>query len=161
MSASLKITRTDTGAEWYIFEKDIEVVRANGSGSVINMFGLPNIEADETPAAIQTALGGQLIPATEAGATVYIGRANLYRVVDDGSDDAVFVFTNERSIETTTIFSTLGTILQATIVYAGSGTPEAAVTASPGSLYVDTDGGASVTLYVKESGTAATGWVAK
>ena len=44
----------------------------------------------------------------------------------------------------------------------GTGTPEAAVTASPGQLYIDLDGGANVTLYVKETGTATdTGWAAK
>jgi hypothetical protein len=43
----------------------------------------------------------------------------------------------------------------------GSGTPEGSVTASVGSLYTRTDGGASTTLYVKESGTGNTGWVAK
>lgn len=43
----------------------------------------------------------------------------------------------------------------------GSGTPEGSVTGSPGDLYSDTDGGAGVTLYVKESGTGNTGWVAK
>lgn len=43
----------------------------------------------------------------------------------------------------------------------GAGTPEGAVTAAVGSLYTRTDGGASTTLYVKESGTGNTGWVAK
>jgi hypothetical protein len=43
----------------------------------------------------------------------------------------------------------------------GSGTPEGAVTAPVGSLYTRTDGGAGTTLYVKESGTGNTGWVAK
>jgi hypothetical protein len=43
----------------------------------------------------------------------------------------------------------------------GSGTPEGVVTAPIGSLYTRTDGGASTTLYVKESGTGNTGWVAK
>ena len=43
----------------------------------------------------------------------------------------------------------------------GSGTPESAVTAPVGSLFVRTDGGASTTLYVKESGTGNTGWIAK
>ena len=44
---------------------------------------------------------------------------------------------------------------------AGSGSPEGVVTASPGSLYTDNVGGAGTTLYVKESGTGNTGWVAK
>ena len=43
----------------------------------------------------------------------------------------------------------------------GTGTPEGAVTASVGSLFSRTDGGASTTLYVKESGSGNTGWVAK
>jgi hypothetical protein len=44
---------------------------------------------------------------------------------------------------------------------AGSGSPEGAVTAPVGSLYSRTDGGASTTFYVKESGTGNTGWVGK
>lgn len=43
----------------------------------------------------------------------------------------------------------------------GAGTPEGAVTAPVGSLYTRTDGGANTTLYVKETGTGNTGWVAK
>lgn len=43
----------------------------------------------------------------------------------------------------------------------GSGTPEGVVTAPVGSLYTRTDGGATTTLYVKESGAGNTGWVAK
>lgn len=43
----------------------------------------------------------------------------------------------------------------------GSGTPEGAVTAPVGSLFTRTDGGASTTLYVKQSGTGNTGWIAK
>jgi hypothetical protein len=43
----------------------------------------------------------------------------------------------------------------------GSGSPEGVKTAPIGSLYTRTDGGAGTTLYVKESGTGTTGWVAK
>jgi hypothetical protein len=43
----------------------------------------------------------------------------------------------------------------------GSGTPEGNVTAGVGSLWSRTNGGASTTLYVKESGTGNTGWTAK
>ena len=43
----------------------------------------------------------------------------------------------------------------------GTGTPEGAVTAPVGSLFSRTDGGASTTLYVKESGAGNTGWIAK
>jgi Tfp pilus assembly major pilin PilA len=43
----------------------------------------------------------------------------------------------------------------------GTGTPEGAITASVGSTFRRTDGGASTTFYVKESGTGNTGWIAK
>ena len=43
----------------------------------------------------------------------------------------------------------------------GAGSPETVVPAPVGSLYTRTDGGANTTLYVKESGTGNTGWIAK
>lgn len=43
----------------------------------------------------------------------------------------------------------------------GGGSPEGSVAASVGSMYLRTDGGASTTLYVKQSGTGNTGWVGK
>lgn len=46
-------------------------------------------------------------------------------------------------------------------ILAGAGTPEAAITAPIGSLYLRTDGGAGTSHYVKESGAGNTGWVAK
>lgn len=52
-------------------------------------------------------------------------------------------------------------IIQPAIIFNGTGSPEGVVTASIGALYTRTDGGAGTTLYVKESGTGNTGWVAK
>lgn len=43
----------------------------------------------------------------------------------------------------------------------GTGSPEAVYTANAGSIFQRTDGGAGTTLYVKESGSGNTGWVAK
>lgn len=43
----------------------------------------------------------------------------------------------------------------------GTGSPEGVVTASVGSFYSRTDGGAGTSWYVKESGSGNTGWVAK
>lgn len=43
----------------------------------------------------------------------------------------------------------------------GTGSPESAVTAPVGSIFTRTDGGANTTLYVKESGSSNTGWIAK
>lgn len=43
----------------------------------------------------------------------------------------------------------------------GAGSPEGVVTANPGSMYSNENGGAGTTLYVKESGSGNTGWVGK
>lgn len=43
----------------------------------------------------------------------------------------------------------------------GTGSPEGAFAAPVGSVWLRVDGGANTTLYVKESGTGNTGWVAK
>lgn len=52
---------------------------------------------------------------------------------------------------------TLGSVIIAT----GSGSPESVVTASPGSMYLNSNGGSGTSLYIKESGTGNTGWVGK
>jgi hypothetical protein len=46
-------------------------------------------------------------------------------------------------------------------IIVGAGSPAGVVGANIGSLYLRTDGGASTTLYVKESGTGTSGWAAK
>lgn len=43
----------------------------------------------------------------------------------------------------------------------GPGTPEGVITAPVASVHLRTDGGASTTIYVKESGVGNTGWTAK
>lgn len=45
-------------------------------------------------------------------------------------------------------------------VYRGYGTPESVVSAGMGSIYQRLNGGSGTTLYMKQSGTGATGWVA-
>ncbi len=42
----------------------------------------------------------------------------------------------------------------------GTGSPEAAVTAPVGSIYLRTDGGVGTTVYIKETGSSNTGWTA-
>lgn len=46
-------------------------------------------------------------------------------------------------------------------IFKGYGSPESVITASVGSLYLRLDGGATTTLYVKTSGSGATGWTGK
>lgn len=51
--------------------------------------------------------------------------------------------------------------LGGTKIVTGTGSPQGVVTAPIGSLYLRKDGGAGTTLYIKESGTGNTGWIAK
>jgi hypothetical protein len=44
--------------------------------------------------------------------------------------------------------------------FSGSGTPEASITAAVGSVYRRTNGSTGTTLYIKETGSGNTGWVA-
>lgn len=46
-------------------------------------------------------------------------------------------------------------------IFHGTGSPEGVISASIGSTYHRTDGGAGTSYYIKESGTGNTGWVAK
>lgn len=62
---------------------------------------------------------------------------------------------------TTSLSRFLYSVLASVGFHAGSGSPENAVIAQVGSIYLRTDGGVNTTLYVKESGTGNTGWVAK
>ncbi len=54
-----------------------------------------------------------------------------------------------------------GIVLGTVKVLSGANTPEGAVTASIGSLFLRTNGSASTTLYIKTAGVGNTGWTAK
>lgn len=47
------------------------------------------------------------------------------------------------------------------LITSGIGSPENAVIAPIGSIYLRVDGGAGTSLYVKESGAGDTGWIGK
>ncbi len=61
---------------------------------------------------------------------------------------------------TTNLSTFLYDVLPTVGFFAGSGSPENAIAAPKGSVYFRTDGDANSTLYVKSSGTGATGWSA-
>ena len=55
-----------------------------------------------------------------------------------------------------------GTAAPTAQILSSTGSPNGAIIASPGSLYLNTSGGAGTTLYIKESGVGTnTGWVGK
>jgi hypothetical protein len=110
--------------------------------------------------------------------------ASTPQILKDGGDNATLLGLSQDEIEFAGILSakvSTGVVLDATVpltadeliadkltyktdtdvaIHFVTGTPEGAVTASPGSLALRTDGGAGTSAYIKESGTSNTGWVA-
>lgn len=68
-------------------------------------------------------------------------------------------YTPAGSIAATTVPTAIDAL--AAKIRFGTGTPEGAVTAAVGTLFLRTDGSTSTTLYIKETGAGNTGWVAK
>jgi len=54
-----------------------------------------------------------------------------------------------------------GLTLGAVYILVGTGSPENVVTGTVGSIFLRSDGGAGISMYVKESGEGNTGWVGK
>lgn len=76
------------------------------------------------------------------------------------ADDSGWADITARSVGSVTGIIYLNTSANVFIIR-GTGSPEGAQAASVGSIYLRTDGGDKTTLYVKESGTGNTGWIAK
>jgi hypothetical protein len=90
---------------------------------------------------------------TGRGIDVRVDRVRPVVTNDVSLGDNALLFTNA--------YLTGGLFINTVRWTTGAGSPEGVLTAPVGSLYTRTDGGASTTLYVKESGTGNTGWVAK
>ena len=69
--------------------------------------------------------------------------------------------TTTSHLELTDIGTTTHAQIDNQIPLVGTGSPEGVVTANPGRIYTDSNGGVGTTLYVKETGTGNTGWAAK
>ena len=66
------------------------------------------------------------------------------------------------AVSAATVTATNGFTNKSSVTWiAEANSPEGVLTAVVGSLYSRTNGGAVTSLYVKESGTGNTGWVAK
>jgi hypothetical protein len=93
----------------------------------------------------------------EGAVTAPVG--SVYQRSNGGAGTSIYV--KETGAGNTGWVAYVSATAVAALVQTGAGTPEAAVTAPVGTLFLRTNGGASTTLYVKESGAGNTGWVAK
>jgi hypothetical protein len=87
---------------------------------------------------------------------VAAGIGSLWSRTDGGAGTALYV---KESGTSSTGWSALAA--PQSWLLRGADSPEGAVTASIGSLFLRTNGGAGTTLYIKESGAGNTGWAAK
>jgi hypothetical protein len=110
-----------------------------------------------------TVLGGQIISNTGAG---FLTEATC----DDCNVDSVYFNGNGAAIDdagTNTRFGMLNRglatpyLLSSIRILAGTGSPETVYAAPVGSIFHRTNGGANTSVYIKESGTGNTGWIAK
>lgn len=91
---------------------------------------------------------------TTNNALVFLNAADLYMYSDNGS-------TVKWAIDGATGIITFGVPnTSVPSIRTGTGTPESAVSAQVGSLFLRSDGSADTAVYRKESGTGNTGWVA-
>lgn len=80
--------------------------------------------------------------------------------ISDASQNNLFVGNTNSNVQTGMYsISNATTGCHSESRLSGSGSPAGVVSAQPGVLYVETGGGAGITLWVKETGTAASGWV--
>ena len=91
-----------------------------------------------------------------AGRGAAAGRPTVFAQTPDVGDPRT-----QRAVD---VLSQAVTDLQARAlppILTGTGSPENALAAPVGTLYIRSDGGANTTLYVKESGSDKSGWIAK
>lgn len=110
-------------------------------------------------------------PGNAGSGFIVAGNASFWYF--DGTNWRVHIIWNGSSPTSLSVSGTLSTtgvitsggpivINNAQKISSGVGGPNTAVTGSPGDLYLNTSGGASTTLWVKESGVGTnTGWVGK
>jgi len=79
----------------------------------------------------------------------------------EGADVELY-YNNLKCIETTVVNDKRGIAMNSgAVIVSGNGSPNSVVSAPVGSIFLRADGGTSTSMYVKESGTGNTGWVAK
>lgn len=82
---------------------------------------------------------------TSTNIRIAAGGGNPFRFIRNTSTHTRFSMTDSNSVQ----------------IVAGTGDPNGTFSAGVGSLFLRSNGGAGTTLYVKESGSGTTGWVAK
>lgn len=143
--------------EWdRVFEQLNQVIRLNETGVEITADNLPPQDASYVTLSNNASLTND---------RVLTGATGEVTVTDYGAGDRAVIGLPDTVAEgsyTNVTVDAKGRVTAGTlIIYQGSGNPEGAVVAPIGSLYLNLLGGATTTLYVKTSGSGASGWTVK
>lgn len=141
-------TQDDTSSLWAQFIRGLQLYLTPAGAVAID--------------AIRSA-GNVVAKMTSSGASIYFGKSSA----------TAFAAGPDPNLATLPFFTADGTEFRAAtgqirmgsvsgpVIKVGTGSPEGTFAAPVGSWYIRTDGGPGTTLYVKETGTGNTGWVAK
>jgi len=157
---ALKVNNSGTGIGVYISQ--------TGAGKAFQIDANAAANAGVFTALIQGYdYGPSMSTAVDGGVTLTLSKngtagGTVQQIVNKGTGDSIQV--RDASAQKFTV-SAVGSITVlngiSVNVIAGTGSPEGVRSAPVGSLYLRSDGGAATSLYVKETGTGNTGWVAK
>lgn len=121
------------------------------AGATVSIYTVSGGEPTETLATLYAAISGSTELANPQTLDAY-GKLAQPVYIDEPVIATVTGFGNAPSHNTG--------VIAPVPVLTGSGSPEGAVTATVGTIYLRTNGGTDTTLYVKESGSSNTGWAA-
>jgi hypothetical protein len=135
------------------------IVATNDVASAVNAVTISNAATGSSPRispfGSDTDVGLSLNPkgAADVAITVATGQKSMLSAA--GPDASHDLYLNPKSGGVRN-----GSTTSSPAWFQGSGTPEGSVTAPIGSYYSNTSGSLNTSLYIKESGTGNTGWVA-
>lgn len=156
---------------------NLPLYRATDSWTVGGSLGIESADADGTNSSFgstvaQIRLANDLQNPTDGISARVDTAGRRVNITNQAGQGLLSFMTNTQQVETSTLYAT--SVLAAPVVrvgkpfslslpqiVSGAGSPEGVVTAPKGSLYLNTDGGVGMTLYVKEMGAGNTGWAAK
>lgn len=152
--------------EWErIFDPINEVIAKTPSGVTVAGDNIPSNDSPYVTAGAVSGLPGARPLAAKSGETVVTNTGTTMEVslADSGTAGTyakVVTDSKGRVVAGAALQTTdMPTTLQ--LIHSGIGSPNGVVVAEPGALYLNQSGGANTTLYVKESGSSNTGWIAK
>lgn len=171
MGSSFANSTSSAGAKWKLYDDGvinsiygigISSGRFNTFGSVATTFNWVWGNVDRftlnSTGAISLYAGAAI---GNAAVPIGVGGVFAQRTFANGTNTTVTVGASNVTVDVSATPSFTSLTVSGVTIRSGTGSPESVVTAPVGSMFLRSDGGAGTTLYIKESGSGNTGWIAK